>query len=281
MVADAIFLMIGVVGVGGTEQTTQVLIVLRVLILVPDDEPDGASRRLPFKDAAEQFHLVCFLSRCGDMALSRTAAVQFLLDECQVDIHTRRHPVDDTSDGLTVTLAKGRQPEYIPKCIHFFTFLPFHLSMAVSAASFVATAAIAAVVTTVVSMMSAALTAACQHLDQMLYLFFRCLTVLLHLSHEVQFLASQRVVGVDGDAVVLDFHYLSHKLMVFGIVHRDDGSLEDMLVVELAVDAEDVTLQLVDALRDIIPESFITVYSWYVTERNLFCGLSILIPYYI
>ena len=129
--------------------------------------------------------------------------------------------------------------------------------MAVSAASFVASAAIAAVVTTIVPMMSAALTAACQHLDQMLYLFFRCLTVLLHLSDEVQFLASQRVIGVDGDAVVLDFHYLSHKLMVFGIVHRDDGSLEDMLVVELSVDAEDVTLQLVDALRDIIPESFI------------------------
>ena len=113
MVANAVFLMIGVVGVGRTEQTTQVLIVLRVLVLVPDDESDGTARRLPFKDAAEQFHLVCFLSRCGDMALSWTAAVQFLLDECQIDIHTRRHPVDDTSDGLTVTLAEGRQSENI------------------------------------------------------------------------------------------------------------------------------------------------------------------------
>ena len=129
--------------------------------------------------------------------------------------------------------------------------------MAVSAASFVASAAIAAVVTTVVSMMSAALTAACQHLDQMLYLFFRSLTILLHLSNEVQFLASQWVIGIDSDAVVLDFYYLSHELMVFGIVHRDDSSLEDMLVIEFSVDAEDVTLQLVDALRDIIPESLI------------------------
>ena len=42
----------------------------------------------------------------------RTAAtVQFLLDECQVDVHTWWHTVDDTSDGLTVTLAEGGQSE--------------------------------------------------------------------------------------------------------------------------------------------------------------------------
>lgn len=128
--------------------------------------------------------------------------------------------------------------------------------MAVSAASFVVSAAIAAVLTTVVPMMSAALTAACQHLDKMLYLFFGSLTVLLHLSDKVQDLASQWVVGVDGNAVVFDFYDLGHKLMVFSIVHRDDGTLEDMLVVELAVNGEDITLQLVDALRDIFPKSF-------------------------
>ena len=127
--------------------------------------------------------------------------------------------------------------------------------MAVSAASFVVSATVAAL-TTVVSVMSAALTTACQHLDQMLYLFFRSHTVFFHLADEVQFLASQRVVRVDGDAVVLNLHDLRHKLMVFGIVHRDDGSLEDMLVVELAVDAEDITLQFVHTFRDIFPESF-------------------------
>ena len=130
-------------------------------------------------------------------------------------------------------------------------------SFVVATVSFVVSAAVAAALTTVVSVMSTALTAACQHLDQMLYLFFRSLTVLLHLADEVQFLASQRVVRVDGDTVVLDLYDLGHKLMVFGIVHRDDGSLEDMLVVELAVDAEDITLQLVDAFGDIFSESFI------------------------
>ena len=130
-------------------------------------------------------------------------------------------------------------------------------SFVVATVSFVVSAAVAAALTTVVSVMPTALTAACQHLDQMLYLFFRCQTVLLNLADEVQFLASQRVVRVDRDAVVLNPHDLRHKLMVFGIVHRDDGPLEDMLVVELAVDAEDITLQLVHTLRDIFPESLV------------------------
>ena len=130
-------------------------------------------------------------------------------------------------------------------------------SFVVPASSFVVSATVAAVLTTVVPMMSAALTTASQHLDQMLYLFFRSHTVLLYLADKVQFLASQRVVRVDGDTVVLDFHNLGHKLVVFGIVHRDDGSLEDMLVVELAVNAEDFTLQFVHTLRDIFPESLV------------------------
>ena len=127
--------------------------------------------------------------------------------------------------------------------------------MAVPAASFVVSAAIAAVLTTVVSMMSATLTTACQHLDKMLYLFFSSLTVLLHLSDEVQGLTCQRMVGVDGDAVVLNLHHLGHKLMVFNVVHRNDGSLEDMLVVKFAVDAEYLASQFMGTFWHIGTES--------------------------
>ena len=128
--------------------------------------------------------------------------------------------------------------------------------MAVPAASFVVATAIAAAFATVVSVMSAALTAACQHLDELLDFFFGSLPVLDHVSFEVQGFACQRVVGVDGHAVILDLHHLSHEVMAFGIIHRDDGTLEDMLVVELAVDGENITLQLVDAFGDIFPEGF-------------------------
>ena len=96
---------------GGTEQTAQVLIILRVLVLVPDDESDGTARRFAFEDATEQFHLIGFLSRGGDFALAWTTTVQFLLYERHVDVDAWRHAVDDTSDSLTMTLAEGGQCE--------------------------------------------------------------------------------------------------------------------------------------------------------------------------
>ena len=94
-----------------TEQASQVLIVLGMMIGVPDDETYGASRRFPFKHTAEQFHLVSFLSGSGDTALSWTPAVQFLLDEIQVDANTCWHPVDDAAYGLAVTFSEGGQRE--------------------------------------------------------------------------------------------------------------------------------------------------------------------------
>ena len=111
MIANTIFIIIGVVGMGRTEQTAQVLIVLRVLILVSDDESDGAARRFAFEDTTEQFYLIRFLPRCGDFALSWATTVQLLLYERYVDVDAWRHAVDDPSDSLTMTLAKGGQCE--------------------------------------------------------------------------------------------------------------------------------------------------------------------------
>ena len=127
-----------------------------------------------------------------------------------------------------------------------------------SSAAFTAAfaAAIAATFATVSTVMSAALTATSQLFDKLLDLFLGSLPVLNHVSFEVQGFPSQRVVGVDGHAVILDLHHLSHEVMAFGIIHRDDGTLEDMLVVELAVDGENITLQLVSTLWNILPEGF-------------------------
>ena len=89
-----------------------------MLVLVTNDEADRTARRLALKHAAEQFHLVWLLSRGGDFTLSRPSAVQFSLYERHIDVNAWRHAVDDASDGLPVTLAKRRQPEYVSKRIH-------------------------------------------------------------------------------------------------------------------------------------------------------------------
>ena len=118
MVADAVFLLIGVVGMRGTEHVAHVLVVLRVLVGVTYDEADGTARRLTLEDTAEQFHLIGFLTRGGDLALARTTTIELCLDKVDVDVDACRHAVDNATNGLTMTLAKGGQPEYISKRIH-------------------------------------------------------------------------------------------------------------------------------------------------------------------
>ncbi len=131
--------------------------------------------------------------------------------------------------------------------------------MAVSAAAaFIVVVLMSATVTTafatVTVMMSATAAAACQVLDEMLYFLLGGLTVLNDCTREVQRLACQGMVGIDGHAVFLNLHDLGHKLVVVGVRQGDDGSLEDIVVVEMAVDGEHITGEFVYALRDIFAE---------------------------
>jgi hypothetical protein len=39
------------------------------------------------------------------------------LDEVQINFNASRHTIDNSSDGLTVTLAKGGQSEYVSESV--------------------------------------------------------------------------------------------------------------------------------------------------------------------
>ena len=252
MVADAVFLLIGVVGMRGTEHVAHVLVILRVLIGVAHDEADGTARRLTLEDATEQFHLIGFLARGCDLALSRTTAIELCLDEVHVDIDACWHAVDNASDGLTMTLAKGRQPEYRSKCIHIL--------MTVSTAAVVAmlvVVAAATVVTAFAMMMATTMTTAREHLDGLVDLFVRGVAVLHDGTCEIERLASQGVVGVNCHTVLLDLHHLGHELMVFAICQGDNGIGEDIVVVEMAIDREYLTVDLMNALGLVGTESLL------------------------
>ena len=71
---------------------------------------------------------------------------------------------------------------------------------------------------TVTVVMSATAASACQMLDEMLYLILCGLTVLNDCSGEVQCLASQGMVGVEGDAIFLNLQDFGHETVVL-IVH--------------------------------------------------------------
>lgn len=99
-----------------------------MLVGVAHDEADRTARRLSLEHATQDLNLVWFIPRRCDFALAWTPAVELTLYEGYVDIDTSRHSIDHPSDGLTMTLAKGRQPEYIAETIHF-SLLIFDFSL--------------------------------------------------------------------------------------------------------------------------------------------------------
>ena len=103
------------------------------------------------------------------------------------------------------------------------------------------------VVAVAASMMVSA--AASQMLDQVLYLLICGIAILDDCSSEVQGLTCERVVGVDGDTIFLDFLDFGHKLVIFVVHQGDNSALEDILVVEMTVDHENIATQLVYTIR--------------------------------
>jgi hypothetical protein len=77
-----------------------------MLVGVIDNKSDGASRRLAFKDTTEELHLVSFIPPGCDVALSGAAAIKLMLDKLHVNVYAGRHSINDTADGLSMTLAE-------------------------------------------------------------------------------------------------------------------------------------------------------------------------------
>ena len=107
----------------------------------------------------------------------------------------------------------------------------------------------AAILTAFAMMMSATVTATCQHLDGLVDFLLGSIAVLADGAREVERLASQRVVGIYGDSVFLHLHHLGHELMVVAVCQRDDGIGVDVIVVEMTIHREYLTIELMHALR--------------------------------
>ena len=124
------------------------------------------------------------------------------------------------------------------------------MTMSAAAAVIVVMMAFAAFFLTVIAVAAPMMVSAAtrQMLDQMLYLLVSGVTILNDCSCEVQGLASERVVGVDSDTVFLDLLDFGHELVVFIVHQGDNGTLEDILVVEMTINRENIATQLMYAL---------------------------------
>jgi hypothetical protein len=87
------------------------------VVLVADDEAYGRAHGLALEDAREQLHLVVFMPGRGDGRLAWPAAVELLLHLHGINFHPGGEPVDDTTYGGPVRLAKCGERQYVAKCV--------------------------------------------------------------------------------------------------------------------------------------------------------------------
>src|SRR5207249_7173307 len=117
IIAQAVFGLVGEVGVAGTKLVLDLGIVLGALVGVFDQQRDRRSRRHLHTGlgmghhAGQDFDRIRFLALGGEARLSRTAAVEIVLNVLIGQRDQRRAAVDHAADRDPVALAEGRDPE--------------------------------------------------------------------------------------------------------------------------------------------------------------------------
>ena len=123
IVADAVFCVIGIVGVAGTVLVLDLAIVLRPLIDVVDEDSDRRSgRHLPARGlvdhhAGEDARLVRLAALGGEARDAGPAPVEFGLDVGRFERNSRRAAVDDAPDPRAMTFAEGGDAEEAPETV--------------------------------------------------------------------------------------------------------------------------------------------------------------------
>ena len=114
--------------------------------------------------------------------------------------------------------------------------------------------AVSTVTVLTMMMMSTTATSASEYFDEMVNLLLRSLAVLANYALESQRLTGQRVISVNSHSVFFNLRHLGMEIMPIRIIQGDDGSFVDVIVVEVAVDGEDLTLQLVNTFWHVFAE---------------------------
>jgi hypothetical protein len=106
MVAYAILGRIGKVGMRGSEDITNVVVVITMLIGVAHKETDGTPGGISFKHTTEYLHMVFFFTSCSEFALPWATACQLRLDEIHVHLYACWHTIYHATYARSVALTK-------------------------------------------------------------------------------------------------------------------------------------------------------------------------------
>ena len=120
MVAEAILLVVRVVGVRRAVPERRCVVVARTGVGVADDEPYRCTGGPSVEDARQELHLVGFAPGGGQRALPRAAAGHLATHEVLVNGYACRHAVHYATDGRAMRLTVRRQAVQIPERVHTF-----------------------------------------------------------------------------------------------------------------------------------------------------------------
>jgi hypothetical protein len=117
MVADAVFQLVGQIGMAGAEARRDVAVILGALVGVLDQQRDGRAGGLPLEHAGEDAHRVGFLPLRGEFGLARPAAVQPGLDVRLAQRQARRAAIHHAADRRPVAFAPGGDTEQMAEAV--------------------------------------------------------------------------------------------------------------------------------------------------------------------
>ncbi|RMM20765.1 Alpha/beta hydrolase protein [Pseudomonas syringae pv. aptata] len=117
VVADAVLVVIGVIGVGRAEQVFDRRIVLGFLIGVADQQADGGAGGLALEDPRENLDFIGLLTLRGVAAGARLAPVEVALQVLQVQFQPGRAAVDDSDQRRAVAFAGGGDSEQLAESV--------------------------------------------------------------------------------------------------------------------------------------------------------------------
>src|SRR5690606_35266734 len=117
VVAQAILVVIAVVGVGRAELILDRRIVLGLLVGIADQQADRAAGGAALEDPGKNLDFVGFLALSGMPAGAGLAPVEVTLQIFQRQLQPRRAAVDDGDQRRPMALASGSDGEQLAVCV--------------------------------------------------------------------------------------------------------------------------------------------------------------------
>src|SRR6185437_6561680 len=111
MVADAVFLPIGVVGMAGAEAVLDRLVILGARILVLDHQRNRRAGGAPLEDAGKDADAVALAPLGRKARLAGAPPVEPVLDVALGELDQRRRAVDHAADGRPMAFTPGGEAE--------------------------------------------------------------------------------------------------------------------------------------------------------------------------